>query len=194
MKKLLLLALFALTFNSFLYSQSYQKSLEVYGGPAIDKYSKFSFGLSMNNGCSIKNQFFFGLGVGFRYTNAYYYGSYSSSTHSATSSYDGKFLIPIYGRLSVSLTKTKIKPVLSCDLGYTIDVGQNPNKNTEGFFYEPEIGVVIDLEEKTSIYFLVGLNNQKTHYDYYSITSYNPGVERVDGITSTLTFRVGMNF
>jgi hypothetical protein len=168
------------------HSQNVEQSLEVYGGVSIDNYSKYSFGTSYEIGGTLSNKFHFGGGAGFRYIEALYY---TSSLTYTTKSYDGKYLIPIFARVVMNLTEEGLKPFLRCDLGYKFDVGQNHNKNTEGFFYHPAIGLNISTSERSSLLFTFGLNVQHTHYEHYGVP-----IETVDGYTSNLIFSVGMNF
>jgi len=167
------------------HSQKVEQSLEAYGGISIDTYSKYSFGSSYEIGVTWNNRFHLGGGAGFRYTEALYYTS--SLTHSK--SYDGKYLIPVFARVAVNLTKEGVKPFLRCDLGYTFDVGQNKNKNTEGFFFHPAVGLDITTSEKSSLYFALGLNVQHTHYEHFGVPS-----ETVVGYTSNLILSIGMKF
>ena len=167
------------------HSQNIEQSLEAYGGISIDSYSKYSFGTSYEIGGTWNDRFHLGGGAGFRYTEALYYTS--SLTHDK--SYDGKFLIPVFARVSVNLTKEGVKPFLRCDLGYTFDVGQNKNKNTEGLFFHPAVGVDISTSGKSSLYFALGLNVQHTHYQHFGVPT-----ETVVGYTSNLILSIGMKF
>lgn len=167
------------------HSQNVEQSLEAYGGISIDSYSKYSFGTSYEIGGTFGERIHLGGGLGFRYTEALYYTS--SLTHSK--SYDGKYLIPIFARVAVNLTEEGVKPFLRCDFGYTIDVGQNKNKNTEGLFFHPAVGLDISTSEKSSLYFAAGLNVQHTHYEHFGVPS-----ETVVGYTSNLILSIGMKF
>lgn len=91
--------------------------------------------------------------------------------------------------MAVNLTDEGIKPFLRCDIGYTFDVGQNNNKNTEGIFFHPALGLDISTSNKSSLYFAVGLNVQHTHYEHYGVPH-----ESVVGYTSNLILSIGMNF
>ncbi len=167
------------------HSQKIEQSLEAYGGVSIDNYSKYSFGTSYEIGGSLANILHLGGGVGFRYTEALYFTS--SLTHDK--SYDGKFLVPVFARVMVNLTQEGVKPFLRCDLGYTFDVGQNPNKNTEGLFFHPAVGINVSTSEKSSLYFAAGLIVQHTHYEHFGVPS-----ETVVGYTSNIVLSIGMKF
>lgn len=167
-------------------SQNVKQSIEAYGGVSIDNYSKYSFGTSYSIGGTLASKFHIGGGVGFRYIEALYY---TSSLTSISESYDGKFLIPLFARVTVNLTDEGVRPFLRCDLGYTFDVGQNQNKNTEGLFFHPAVGFNFSTSAKSSIYLAVGLNVQHTHYQKYGVP-----IETVDGYTSNLIISIGMSF
>lgn len=178
-----------LLFAMNVHSQNVEQSLEAYGGTSTDKFSKYSFGTSYEIGGSLSSKIHLGGGVGFRYTKALYYTSYGSYDKSYYESFDGKYLIPIFARIVMNLTEEGVKPFLRCDLGYSFDVGQNPNKNTEGLFFHPAIGLNISTSEKSSLYFAAGLNVQHTHYEHISVPS-----ETIVGYTNNLIFSVGMKF
>ena len=184
MKKSIFVVLLLLVASN-LHSQNVEQSLEAYGGISIDNYSKYSFGTSYEIGGTWSNRFHLGGGAGFRYTEALYYTS--SLTHDK--SYDGKYLIPIFARVSANLTKEGVKPFIRCDLGYTFDIGQNKNKNAEGLFFHPAVGLDISTSGKSSLYFAVGLNVQHTHYEHFGIP-----YETVVGYTSNLLLSIGMKF
>ena len=201
MKRIILLASVVCVMQSAFGQATYEKSIELQGGPALDSYTKYSVGASTTHGARIDN-FFIGAGAGFRYTNALYYSSYRSyyqygSLQSESyESYDGKYLIPIYVRASYRFGSSAVKPMISFDLGTTIDVGQNQEyKNTEGLFYEPAVGLNISIDEKTTMFISVGLNYQSSHHTYYS-TSYYSGAstEEIKGMASTLNFKLGLTF
>ena len=171
---------FALSANA----QKFQQHLEAYGGPALDKLSKYSVGAQYGMGCSFTNRFFIGAGAGFRFTQALYYESpYGDS-------WDGKSLIPIFGRARVNLLPGSVSPFLSLDLGTTIDVGQNENKNTEGLFYAPSVGISISTGESAALNLSVGINVQHAHHqNFYEY----PDVEE-QGSTVTYIATIGMSF
>ena len=62
--------------TSFAQSKGYEKSIEANGGVALDKMSKFSFGVSMINGYRINEHFFVGALVGYEYFDALYMWTY----------------------------------------------------------------------------------------------------------------------
>ena len=168
--------------------KGYEKSIEVGGSVGLDKFTNSSFEIEMINGYRFSDYLFLGAGVGFRYTDALYYQSYIASRF--YESRDGKYLIPLYARLKVNLTKTKVSPFLLGNLGYTFDVGQNPNKNTHGLMIEPAFGVDFSLSEgKTGLYFLVGFNLQNAEYTYLGSTQ-----QTINGMANSISFRGGIKF
>lgn len=201
MKKIFLIT--AMSFAvQFTWAQvTYEKTIELQGGPALNSHTKYSVGASTTHGARIDN-FFIGAGAGFRYTNALYYSSYRSyyqygSLQSENyESFDGKYLVPLYVRASYRFGSSSVKPMISFDLGTAIDVGQNQEyKNTEGLFYEPAVGLNISIDEKTTMFISVGLNYQNAHHTFYS-TSYYDGAstEEIKGMASTLNFKLGLTF
>ena len=202
MKKILMIAMIFFAIKTVNAQVRYEKSIELFGGPALNDYSKYTLGASTTHGARIGNVFFVGAGVGFRYTNALYYSSYRSyrqfgSVQSESyDSFDAKYLIPFYFRASFRFSSSSIMPILSFDIGTTIDVGQNQEyKNIEGLFYEPAIGFNIMVGENTSMLIAVGLNYQSAHYTYYSIDYYSgTSTEEKKGMASTLNIKIGLMF
>lgn len=198
MKKILLqFVIFMFCTTSVSFAGNYEKSIEINGGTGLDKFSKYSFGIEMINGYRFNNYFSIGFGAGFRYTKALYYSTYEHLSYQSSSykSFDGKYLIPLHARVKANLSSAKVSPFLMLDGGYTIDVGQNKNKNTEGIFIEPAFGVDIKLDEKNSMYLGVGVNFQNAHYEFFSIGGYSGSYVSVEnGMASTLNFRIGFVF
>lgn len=201
MKKLFFITVMSFAVQFAWAQATYEKTIELQGGPALDQYTKYSVGASTTHGARIDN-FFIGAGAGFRYTNALYYSSYRSyyqygSLQSENyESFDGKYLVPLYVRASYRFRSSSVKPMISFDLGTAIDVGQNQEyKNTEGLFYEPAVGLNISIDEKTTMFISVGLNYQNAHHTFYS-TSYYDGAstEEIKGMASTLNFKLGLTF
>lgn len=166
----------------------------------MNKNTKYSLGISMVNGYRINPQLYAGMGIGFRYTNAKFmhtwrsYMQYGSLHFESSDLYGGDYLVPVFARIQYNLITTKVKPMLLCDAGYTIDPGIAKG-NAVGFFWEPAFGIDINLEENTSIYIQIGVNFQKTHFTRYE-NSYYDGAseEEIKTIASTLIFKLGMKF
>ena len=188
MKKLLLMALFMCILFLVKAQIGYEKSIEFGVSIGLDNFTKSSFEIEMLNGYRFNDYFFLGIGAGFRYTDALYYKSRILGNY--FESRDGKYLIPLYVRVKANLTKTKISPFLLANVGYTFDVGQNPNKNTYGFMFEPAFGIDFNLnEEKLGLYFLVGFNLQNAEYMLFGYDS-----EKTTGMASSIVIRGGVKF
>ncbi len=93
MKKLFFITVMSFAVQFAWAQATYEKTIELQGGPALDQYTKYSVGASTTHGARIDN-FFIGAGAGFRYTNALYYSSYGLGT---SDSYDGKYLLTQIG-------------------------------------------------------------------------------------------------
>lgn len=201
MKRIIIL-LSAVVFSMTAIAQStgYEKSIEINGGPAMNDNTKYSLGISMVNGYRIMPNLYAGVGVGFRYTDALFmhtwrsYMQYGSLHFESSDSYAGDYLLPIFARIQYNFTTTKVKPMILCDAGYTINVGSNEG-NPVGFYWEPAFGVDISLEGNTSLYFQIGINMQSTHYDRYEYSYYDgASTEEIKATASTLCFKIGMRF
>ena len=196
-KSSLLLVISMFCMNSMMHAGGYEKAIEINGGIGLNEFSKYSFGIEMINGYRFNDYFSVGFGVGFRYTNALYMSTHRYSNYQwySSDSFDGKYLIPLNIRAKANLSSAKVSPFLMVDGGFTIDVGQNKNKNTEGLFFEPAFGVDIKLDDKNTMYFGVGVNFQNAHYKYFSIGGYSGSdISEINGMASTLNFRIGFKF
>jgi hypothetical protein len=168
--------------------KGYEKSIEVGGAIGLDKFTNSSFEIEMINGYRFSDYLYLGVGTGFRYTDALYYQSYITSHF--YESRDSKYLIPLYARLKANLTNTKVSPFLLGNIGYTFDVGQNPNKNTYGLMIEPAFGVDFKLNEgQTGLYFLVGFNLQNAEYTYFGSSE-----QTIKGMATSISLRGGIKF
>ncbi len=199
-KIIILLTTVVLSMTAKAQNTGYEKSIEINGGPAMNDCTKYSLGISMVNGYRIIPNLYAGIGVGFRYTDALFmhtwrsYMQYGSLHFESRDSYSGDYLLPIFARIQYNFTTTKFKPMLLCDAGYTINVG-SVEGNAVGFYWEPAFGVDISLEEKTSLYFQIGINMQSMHYDRYEFDYYDgANTEEIKTTASTLCFKIGMRF
>lgn len=196
MKKVLLFLALILTSATVVSAQDkgYEKSIELTGSFGLNQFAKYGLGISMMNGYRINPNFYVGAGVGFKYFDVLYYSSYISSKYTDTishKSYDGKYLIPVWARVKANLTKTKISPYLLADAGWTFDVGQNPNKNAEGFFIEPQFGIDVKMQEAIGLYFALGVNLQNYHYEFIS-NSDSDGTKQF--MLGTIAIHAGIKF
>ncbi len=172
------------TYTPVIKSNKLEQAFEVYGGIGIDERSKYSFGTAYSIGGLFGNWFYIGGGVAFRYTEALHFISPGNN------SYDGKYLIPVFARVTTNLLQGRFYPFLRCDAGYTFDVGPNDTKNTEGFFILPSVGFNFSTDNKKSLYATIGLMVQRTHYEvfyYFSKESYRE-------FTRNVVLTIGMKF
>jgi len=142
----------------------------------------------MINGWRFNDYFSTGVGFGFRYTNALYYES--NSLDDFFSSWDGKYLIPVYARVKANLTKGKVSPFFLANVGNTFDVGQNPIKNTHGLMVEPAFGIDFKSNSNTSFYLLAGILLQNTRYSYHDKT----WEKEITGMAQQVSLRFGIKF
>ena len=199
---LIFLALFA---SQLSYGQaSYEKSIELAGGPALDTDTKYSLGAYTTHGMKLNN-LFFGAGIGFRCTEALYqhsttYRHNKSLQIERSDHYIINYLIPLYARAFYQFGSSKLRPIIMFDLGYTINVVVDDiyqrYKNIEGLFYEPSVGAAISIEKKTVVYLTLGINYQNAHHLYRSYDDYDITSEEIEinGMAPTLNFRVAIAF
>ena len=194
MKRFYLLLLLAFVPSiSFSQSRGYELTIDANAGIGITNLSKYNVGVSVINGYRLNDKFALGLGVGFKYAETLYYYS-DDKTLGDYESRDNKYLIPIFFQAKFNFTDGAIAPFIIGDIGYTVDVGKNPNKNLEAFFVEPIVGVDFK-SKKTTWYIGLGANVQQHHYEYFHISDIVKSSERtVKGVAPTLTLHFGVQF
>jgi len=187
-KSLGILTILIIISISAIAQKGYEKSIEFGGSIGLDNFTNYSYSIEMINGFRFNDYLFIGGGVGFRYTDALYFRSHIGSRF--YESRDGKYLIPLYARLKANLTNANVSPFFLGNIGYTFDVGQNPNKNTYGLMIEPAFGIDFRLNDgRTGLYFLVGVNLQNAEYRYFGINS-----ETIQGMATSISLRGGISF
>lgn len=189
----MLAILFAACAVSFAQSKGYEKSIEVNAGVALDKMSKFSFGVSMINGYRINEHFFIGALVGYEYFDALYMSSYQPEEDSYKS-YDPKNLLKIGARVKANLSKGKISPFLSFDIGGGIQVVRTDYYPATGIYLEPAFGVDFKLQEKQTVYVMLGYHAQNNRYGYFNLSSSNPDSSEKKVLAGLFDIRVGFRF
>ena len=199
MRKLLLSAIIAMaSITAFAQNRGYEKSVEATGGIGLDKYQKFTFGVSMVNGYRVNDYFFVGAGVGYEYLDGLYYSSYEyrgglGNSYSGTSN-DVRNNIKLYGRLKANLTATKVSPFFSVDLGGTIGLSSNSIKMANGFFFEPCFGCDFALSPKQAIYLMLGYNGQGYDYRAFDTTLGSTSDEMRHVLAGKFAIHLGFKF
>lgn len=93
--------------------------------------------------------FFIGAGVGFRYTDALYYQSYThTSVQYVSDTYESRsqeYLIPVYARIKYNFSDKFVAPFIQGNVGYSFNVGGN-TKAVKGLYLEPAIGIDFNLK------------------------------------------------
>lgn len=181
--------MFASCAISFAQSKGYEKSIEANGGVALDKVSRFSFGVSMINGYRINEHFFIGALVGYEYFDALYM---YTSTYGW--SYDPKNLLKIGARLKANLSKSKVSPFLSFDLGGGIQVARTEYYPATGLYLEPAFGVDFKLQEKQSVYVMLCYHAQNNRSGYFNFEYSSPGLSESKSMAELFDIRVGFEF
>lgn len=193
-KTLLFLIAFVLSFNLHAQSKGYEKSIEVFGGPGLNKLTKYQIGISMINGYRINDYFYAGVGAGFRFQESRYMYSYGPGDKFDHDSREPRYIIPLYARVKANLTKTSVSPFFIADIGGNIDVGMVEYKTIQGFFFEPQFGVDIDLTDPISLYLALGANIAKAKYYSFDFYDTNSIQGEYKGLASTLVFHIGIKF
>lgn len=185
--------LFASCAISFAQSKGYEKSIEANGGVALDKTSKFSFGVSMINGYRFNEHFFVGALVGYEYFEALYLHTYQYKSDSYWS-YTPKNLLKIGARVKANLSKGKVSPFLSFDLGGGIQVARTDYYPATGLYIEPAFGVDFKLQEKQSVYVMLGYHAQNNRSGYFNLTPSDTSQSESQSMAALFDIRVGFKF
>lgn len=193
-KTLLFLIAFVLSFNLHAQSKGYEKSIEVFGGPGLNEVTKYQIGISMINGYRINDYFYAGVAAGFRFQESRYMYSYGPDDKFDHDSREPRYIIPLYARVKANLTKTSVSPFFIADIGGNIDVGMVEYKTIQGFFFEPQFGVDIDLTDPISLYLALGANIAKAKYYSFDFYDTNSIQGEYKGLASTLVFHIGIKF
>ncbi len=177
----------------FAQNSGYELTVEGVGAIGVSNLSKYNVGVSVINGFRFGTQLSVGLGVGFRYAETLYYFS-EDNTLGNYESRDNKFLFPIFAHVKYNFTKGDIAPFIVGDIGYTFDLGKNPNKNLEALFVEPVIGV--DFKSPKTTWFIgLGANVQQHHYTYFHISDKVKSSDRtIKGVAPSLALHFGVQF
>ena len=195
MKRLVFVTLLLLLgASSFAQKSGYEKCIEINSGAGLDDYQKYTFGIGMINGYR-QDAFFLGVGVGYEYLRGLYYKTLiyrgSALPTERESSYCTRNNLQVYGRLKADLSKTKVSPFLSVDLGYNIGLSDNEIKMANGFFFEPAFGIDFIVNEEQTIYFSIGYNGQ--NYDFEYITTLS-GTHMENKLAGKINARFGFKF
>ena len=192
---ILLGLIMAFLFTNVSYAQDqpkvkgYEKTIELNGGIGMDKFSKYSLGITMLNGYRFNHYFFVGAGVGYEYFYAKYY---TTNIGHHYESFDGKHLLKLSARVKANLTKGKVSPFFAFDIGGAIDVGKNPYRTAKGLFIEPAFGIDFKLnDQKTAIFLMVGYHGQNSQYTRFSSNG-NESLEKA--MAGLIDIRLGIKF
>lgn len=194
MKKIICLILLCTLTISSLSAQNVKEeyNIEVNGGIGLDDCVKYTFGLSYIMGIKSNEIFTIGVGLGYSFINGLYYSSYGPGYTYDYDSYDFRNNLSTFIRAKLNLTKTDISPFIQTDLGYTFGITSQDIKMAQGFLFEPAFGCDLKIDEKQSVYFLVGVKGMSYHYkifDHYDLVQ-----PTKDQFAYVLSFHLGFKF
>ena len=147
----------------------------------------------MINGYRINEHFFIGALIGYEYFNALYLSSYQSNEDSYKS-YDPKNLLKIGARIKANISKGKVSPFLSFDIGAGIQVARTHYYPATGLYLEPAFGVDFKLQENQTVYVMLGYHVQNNRYGYFNLSSSDPGSSENKTLAELFDIRVGFIF
>lgn len=194
MKKIICLILLCTLTISSLFAQEIKEenNIEVNGGIGLDDCVKYTFGLSYIMGIKSNEIFTIGVGLGYSFINGLYYSSYGPGYTYDYDSYDFRNNLSTFIRAKLNLTKTDISPFIQTDLGYTFGITGSRVEMAQGFLFEPAFGCDFKVNEKQSVYFLLGLKGMSYHYenfDFYDVIQTSE-----DKFAYVFSFHLGFKF
>jgi len=195
MKKLIVLLVFVFSIFETYSQNGYEKAIELGGSLGVGTYSNNTFSAAIINGYRLSDSFFTGIGVGIGYSNAI--DAIAISRLGIPTEYRTEaLLIPIYANFKVNLSKEKISPFVSANIGYTIDANQYL-KDAPGFMFQPSVGVDFKTNGKNTVYLLMGLNLQHYEYTYTRNVGTNTAdwdIENRSEIFKAIDLKLGVKF
>ena len=104
-------------------------------------------------------------------------------------------IIPVHARAKINFpTNTIDSPFFLCDVGYVFSTGKNKDNN--GFFFEPALGIDFRLKNAFKLYIAMGLN-----YYYYRFYVWNDIDDNISqyifskkDYINTVTLKIGVGF
>lgn len=198
MKKILLIvALLFLCEMTYAQQKGFEASIEANGGVGLDSCTKYSFGINLIGGYRFSDIIFLGAGIGYTYLNGLYYSSYeylSKGNSIHYQSYDVRNNLNIFARAKVNMTKTKVSPFISLDLGGTFGLTSNSIKMANGFMFEPALGCDIKLKDEQKIYIMLGYKGMQYKYRAFNNTYGSVGDETRKMLSGTFCIHLGFTF
>lgn len=196
MKKFLLFIV-AVVASGVAHAQGFSKSIEIGGMLGLGTYNNKSADVSFIGGYAFSPRFFIGAGVGFRYTDALYYQSYThTSVQYVSDTYESRsqeYLIPVYARIKYNFSDKFVAPFIQGNVGYSFNVGGN-TKAVKGLYLEPAIGIDFNLKNKQAIYFTVGYAMQHSEYVDFIITETDQSQDYYKDLAGAISIKIGFKF
>ncbi len=180
--------------NLFAQDKGFEKAIEINGGVGLDDCINYTFGASFIGGYRVSPSFFIGAGVGYSYIDGLYYKSYEyiSKGESLTyDSYDVRNNIQAFVRAKYNLTKGNVSPFLLVDAGGTFGLTSNEIKMANGFTYEPAFGIDFKINEKQTIYVMLGYKGSQYQYKYFNTTYGSSGEEMLKKAAGIFCIHLG---
>lgn len=170
---LLIMALLCMCEMTYAQQKGFEASIEANVGIGLDNCTKYSFGANVIGGYRFSDYIFIGAGIGYSYINGLYYSNYeyiSKGNSYSYKSYDVRNNLNVFARAKFNMTKTKVSPFISVDLGGTFALTSNSIKMANGFMYEPALGCDFKLKEKHKVYVMLGYKGMQYQYRAFDTT------------------------
>lgn len=202
MKKILLTLLTTVICTGFASAQKYEKSVDINGGPGLDEFSKFSYGVTLNNGICFKDFLYVGVGFGMRQTDAllkreiHQYKQDDELPVDTKETFWGNTVIPVFATVKLDWGRAKSGCLLRLDAGVNNNLEEMDYRSVSGLFVEPSVGYGLKIADNMKLELSVGYNLQKM--SYWQFANYEVvGVvlnQEVSGMAGTLNVHAGIAF
>ncbi len=181
--------------------RGYEKTLEAGYSIGYGYLSNNTFNFHMVNGYRWDRYLFLGVGTGFSYSNLFYG---LSGRYTDLKQRDDALMIPLYGQVKINFGTATISPYLSMNVGYMFDVTREEG-DAGGLLWQPNAGISYRVDEDKRVFFQLGFNMHRYHYDihpyetYYSgsyttPTSHRHGIPGTSHTFKAIDMRFGLQF
>ena len=174
-------------------TKGFEKSIEANVGIGLDKYTNYSFGVNFVGGYRANDIFYIGAGLGYRYLDGLYYSNYGGK-NDTYKSYDGRSNLNLFARAKINLSRNKVSPFISIDLGGIFGLTSNSIKMANGLLYEPAIGCDIKLKGKQKFYIALGYQGFNYTYKYFNTSYGNTYQETTKRMVGEFSIHLGLCF
>lgn len=179
----------------------FEKAIEIFGG-VRPIYPIITYGIEVVSGYRFNKYLSLEIGIGIRYYHVswnykFIHDYFNIDNHHDAyqlmnkKSYDEMIIIPVHARAKINFpTNTIDSPFFLCDVGY--EFSTDKNKDNNGFFFEPALGIDFRLKNAIKLYIAMGLNYY--YYMFYIDDNISQYIYSKKDYINTVTLKIGVGF